>query len=126
MTATRLDITIEQGTDYRQDFPVSFPLPLVKAAMQLRGAYGGPTALLTLGTDAGTLTLGTNIVSAKAGWALTEAILSGAYVYDMKGELSDGTVVRIYYGTASVTPEVTTIDFPPVGESGSYILLGVF
>jgi hypothetical protein len=121
MTATRLDITIDQGADYEQPFFVvdsaGKPVDIsgAAAAMQIRTAIGDPTALVTLTTAGGTLTIngpaGTITPSIDA--ASTTALTPGTYVYDLKMLDTHGLTSRTHQGNVTVTGEVTVIDVAP-------------
>lgn len=138
MTATRLDITIEQGADYDGSFAIldhaGDPVDLTgyAAAMQVRLFSVYPTALLTLTSIDGTL-----LIDAVAGTvtpiipgSVTAAINPGHYLYDLKLVSPAGRTTRPYQGSAYVSAEVTdTPIFPPASygalllESGGYLLL---
>lgn len=138
MTATRLDISIEQGADYDGSFailgPTGAPLDLTgyAAAMQIRLLSIYPTPLLTLTSIDGTL-----LIDAAAGTvtpvipaSVSAALNAGHYLYDLKLVSPAGHTTRAYSGSAYVSAEVTdTIILPPTAygalllEGGGYLLL---
>lgn len=91
---------------------VPVPLSGYTAAMQVKTSYGATTALVTLTTANGGITLGaTNgeiLISISA--SATAAFPVGDYVYDLElTKTSTSTVTRLLAGTFAVTPEVTTV-----------------
>ncbi len=132
MTATRLDITIEQGTDYDTPFTFDFDLTGYSAYMQIRLATGYPYAILSLTSLAGGLLIDTaaGTVLPVISEAVSAAINAGRYVYDLKLVSPFGKHSRPYQGDAYVSAEVTDNDEIPVVlpdalllESGGYLLL---
>lgn len=78
------------------------------ARMQVRNDYDSSTALLTLTTENGGITLGgvlgTVIVTVSA--SSMALVASGSYVYDLELVLSD-VVTRLVQGSFTVNAEVT-------------------
>ena len=78
------------------------------ARMQVRNDYDSPTAVLTLTTENGGITLGgaqgTVIMTVSA--SAMALIASGSYVYDLELVLSD-VVTRLIQGSFAVNAEVT-------------------
>ena len=115
MSAGVLNLSIEQGTTYSQQFTgkvndVAVNLTGYTARLKARGTNvgrSGPPALsltsssgITLGGAAGTITLG---LSATA----TSNLIAGKYNYDLELESSGGVVTRLLKGTLTVVSEVT-------------------
>ena len=107
--ATRLNIIIDQGTDFSTTVNLTDSsgtnLNLVgfSAASQIRKTHSSSnstafTASIT--TSNSTLTLALNN-------AVTAAMTPGRYVWDAELTASDGTKSRILEGMVTVTPEVT-------------------
>lgn len=120
------NITIDQGADYQRPFFIldenCNPVDLTgaAAAMQLSTSYGFP-AVLTLTTANGGLVIGalTGTITPMIPSTVTSTLLPGAYLYDVKLVFANGTTVRPYQGTATVSPEVTIIvPTPPVTRGG--------
>lgn len=103
-------ITIQQGATYQDTFNISsggVPINLTGATLrgQVRSDYGSDTILASFVPT---------IVNAATGQAaltipatVTASIPDGRQVYDVELELPGGVVLRLYEGTAYVTPEVT-------------------
>jgi hypothetical protein len=125
MTAKRLDIVIEQGVDYYQEFdiPAGIQLTGAEAAMQIRSAYGYPNALLTLTTQNGGLAINesTRKLAASFTASVASAFFAGRYVYDNLIREEGGKNTRLYQGAAAVTAEVTEFDFD-AGASAALLL----
>lgn len=132
MTATRLDLTIEQGADYDGSFLLGFDPTGHMAVMQLRPYAGYPLAVLTLRSGTGGLLIDgpgrkvTPVIPA----SVTAALNAGRYAYDLKLTAPSGRVIRAYQGSAHVSQQVTDIvELLPSGlaafrlEDGSYLLL---
>ena len=122
MAAARVDVTVEQGADYRQTFPIAddavTPAELAgaTAVMQFRTQVGDPTALLTLTTLNGGLVVDAagRAITASVGWATTEALLAGSGVYDVKLLTASGKHKRTHQGAFAVSPAVTLAEPPAV------------
>ncbi len=121
MTATLLDITIEQGADYAGSFPIIAPgggpqdLTGYAAAMQIKYAPDYPSAILTLTTANGGL-----LINAQAGTVtpvmaavVTARIPPSRYVYDLKVVGPSLLTTRAYQGAVHVSPQVTDIFISP-------------
>lgn len=129
MTATRLDITIEQGEDYGTPFTLAgLDLTGYSAALQIK-PQGYPVAVLTLTSADGTLAIDPDAatVTPIIPGATTAALNAGRYSYDLKLRARDGTLTRAYQGDAYVSEEVTDFVITPTYaillESGGYLLL---
>jgi hypothetical protein len=126
MTATRLDLVIEQGTDYQQPFGVvdsgGRPVDITgaSAAMQIRTSITDPTALVTLTTASGTLAVNgpAGTITPYLDEDATTALQPGTYVYDLKMLDAGGRTTRPFEGTATVVAEVTTFALTPAVASG--------
>lgn len=114
MTAGRYDIEIEQGATWSRTITVEDPdgtpidLTGYSARMQVRSSYDAQTALLSLSSPSGGISIdpltGTLALTATA--AQTAAMPAGIHVYDL--ELVIGTAVdRLLAGRARVSPEAT-------------------
>lgn len=116
MTAKKLDLYIEQGADWFQDFPIDNPdgtprdITGAHAALQIRSALGSPTAIVTM-TDA----IGNLIITPYPGniRAILNALIDtpfppGSDIYDLKMILGSATS-REYQGTVIIDGEVTNI-----------------
>ena len=120
MTASRIDVTIEQGADFEQVFPITDPsitsdeLTTASAVMQFRPQYGDPTAILTLTTADASLVIdpAAREIAAKIAWAFTEALLSGSGVCDIKLLTTSGKHKRTHQGPYCVSPAVTLAEPP--------------
>lgn len=127
MTAALLNLTIEQGADFEQVFPITDPeitsqeLSGATAVMQFRTQFGDPTAQLTLTTLNGGLVIdGANrAIAASIGWATTEAMLAGTGVCDVKLLTASGKHKRTHQGPFAVSPAVTLAE-PPALFSDEY------
>ena len=135
MTSKIQNISIDQGTDYRQTFIVldRFGSPVnlsgASAAMQIRPYYDG-AAVVTLTTADGTLTIDgpAGAITAVIDDHETGALLSGVYLYDIKVLDSAGAHSRPFQGSVTVTDEVTTYELEPAGtpallyHGGGYLI----
>lgn len=116
MTAGIYNFTMDQGSNW--DLNVVYkdangnPINLTgyTAAMQLRQNYNSDTAVLTLSTSDGGITItgaeGKLVLSATA--AQTGALDAGFYVYDLE-ITSGGVVTRLIQGQITVAGEVTRV-----------------
>jgi hypothetical protein len=130
MTATRLDITIEQGADYVGSFALSFDLSSYAAAMQIKYAPDYPYAILTLTSANGGLMIDGMTVTAIIPKAVTATLNPARYVYDLKLFDPECLASRPFQGTVCVSPQVTDLVLCPAPaaaaillENGSYLLL---
>lgn len=113
--AGQLDITIEQGANYRLSMTYKnddgSPVNLSQyiARMQVRRRHSSPEVLLELTTENGGIALGgaagTIILDALA--IFTETMPPKLCWYDLEIVNQVGFVTRLLEGTAFVTPEVT-------------------
>jgi hypothetical protein len=90
------------------------PVPLAgfTAAMQVKTSYTAATAVATLTTENGGITLGASNgeIVLYLSHTATSAIAAGTYVYDLELTASGGTPkTRLLEGPFVVTPEVTTV-----------------
>ena len=116
MAAFKVNLKILQGSTLRKRFTLKSGTPAVvtdltgyAARMQIRQWVDAPTALVTLTTENGGITLGgaagtinlylSAVATAAFGW--TEG------VYDLELIAPNGDVSRKLYGDVSVDPEVT-------------------
>lgn len=116
MTAGIYNFTMDQGSNW--DLNVVYkdangnPINLTgyTAAMQLRQNYNSDTAVLTLSTSNGGITItgaqGKLVLSATA--IQTGALDAGFYVYDLE-ITSGGVVTRLIQGQVTVAGEVTRV-----------------
>lgn len=109
MSATALDIVIEQGATYTLTHTAQKALSGATATMKLRGNHGS-AVVLTLATGSGiSATVQGNTTTFTITITATQtAALSAPFagVYDMETSLS-GTVDRHIEGSFYVTPEAT-------------------
>lgn len=112
MLAGRLDLTIEQGATFSLSLSYqtadgrAVSLAGYTARMQLRTSYEAADPALTLTTENGRISLGTDGSIALTIPASITSTLTASGVYDL--ELVSGDVVtRLVQGTYSVSPEVT-------------------
>ena len=125
MTASKVDITFEQGADFQQVFPIIDPsitsaeLTGASAVMQFRPQYGDPTAILTLTTADGSLSIDapSRAITASIAWAFTEALLAGTGVHDIKLQTTSGKHKRTHQGSYCISPAVTLAE-PPTPSPG--------
>lgn len=116
MTATKLDISIEQGAKFEISIAVRNNDRTVKnltgysARMQIRADYSSIDVLLEASTDDGTIDINApgGIVTINIGADLTTPLTWTAAVYDVEIYTIDPTeVIRILEGSASLSLEVT-------------------
>ena len=88
--------------------------------MQFRPQYGDPTAVLTLTTANSSLSVDatTREITATIAWALTEALLAGAGVCDIKVQTASGKHKRTHQGPYCISPAVTLAEPPSPTPSG--------
>lgn len=108
---------IDQGADWffnvTYQNPNGTPINLTgyTAACQLRSLPNSPSAVLTLTTQNGgiTITAGTGLVALRATAAQTMAIDEGNYVYDLEiySPANPSVVTRLVQGQITVSAEVT-------------------
>ena len=111
------NVEIDQGADWffniTYDQPAGTPVNLTgyTAALQLRSYPANPTAVLTLTTENGgiTITGASGLVAVHATATQTRAIVAGNYNYDLEitGPGPAYTVTRLVQGIADVSAEVT-------------------
>lgn len=116
MTAGIYNFTMDQGSNWNLNVVYKGsdgnPINLTgyTAAMQLRQNYNSDTAVLTLSTSNGGITItgaqGKLFLSATA--AQTGSLDAGFYVYDLE-ITSGGVVTRIIQGQITVAGEVTRV-----------------
>lgn len=115
MTPFRHNLTIYQGATFHHPFrwkagtpPTPVDLTGCTARMQVRLRVDSPTALLTLTTETGGITLGAEgSIVLRVDAAATTAINWTSGVYDLEVTLSNGDIRRLLYGSVQVSPEVT-------------------
>jgi hypothetical protein len=116
MAAGEHNITIEQGATFQMPItwstgvtPTPVNLTGYTARMHVRKTHASDTAVLTLTTENGGITLGgalgTIAILATATQTATITIKSG--VYDLELVSGGGTVTRLLEGSVTITPEVT-------------------
>lgn len=111
------NVEIDQGADWfldvNYDQPNGSPVNITSytGALQLRSLPDDPTAVLTLTTENGgiSITGATGLVSIHATAVQTRAIDDGTYYYDLEisSPASPAVVTRLIQGQAVVSPEVT-------------------
>jgi hypothetical protein len=107
------DITCPQGASFDQTFTykvggTAVNLTGYTAALQVREAYDGGTALISLSTGGSGITLGgtAGTILAEITATVTASVAAGSYAYDL--ELYQGsTVTRLLQGGFTVTGGVT-------------------
>lgn len=117
MAAATYNILIEQGATFQlhivykdsNDAPVN--LTGYTARMQVRQKYSDATALLTLTTANGAITLGGALgtIDVVAAADLTDEITARCGVYDLELQSPSGVVTRLIEGAVTISPEVTKI-----------------
>ena len=107
--ATRVNILIDQGTDFTTSVNLTdnnggqLNLTGMTAASQIRKTHSSSNATnftTSLANNTGTLTLSLNN-------SVTSSMSAGRYVYDVELTDSSNVVSRILEGIVTVTPEVT-------------------
>lgn len=107
--ATRVNILIDQGTDFTTSVNLTdnngaqLNLTGMTAASQIRKTHSSSNATnftTALANNTGTLTLSLNN-------SVTSSMSAGRYVYDVELTDSSNVVSRILEGIVTVTPEVT-------------------
>ena len=116
MTAGIYNFTIDQGANwnlkvvYKDSDGDVIDLTGYTAAMQLRQNYNSDTAVLSLSTSNGGITINGPLgeLNLQATAAQTGSLDSGFYVYDLE-VTSGGVVTRIIQGQITVAGEVTRV-----------------
>jgi len=116
MAATRLDIIIEQGADFRLAMIWKSGTPAVPvdlsgytARMQIRVTHASKTPLVSFATGGGGITLNADpgLIDARLAAAATALLPIISAVYDLELISLTGAVRRFVEGKANITPEVT-------------------
>ena len=119
MAATKHPLKIEQGTDFSdltywktgETLETVAPVNLTgwTARMHIRSSIASPTVLKELTTESGGIVLGGVLGSIEIVMtnAETSAITWPSGLYDLELVSPSGKVRRHYYGSVSVSPEVT-------------------
>lgn len=115
MQAASFDLTIEQGATFRQVFrwqnksKQPFDLTGFTAKLMMRQSVASPSALKTLTTDDGSITLGgqTGTITLFISAADTARIHWLLAVYDLVLYSPTGDVYRLVEGQVVVNPAVT-------------------
>ena len=116
MAAGIYNTVIDQGADWFINFvyenPNGTPVNITNytAALQVRTSALAKTAVLTLTTQNGGLTIigAQGKIAAHATAAQTSAITNGKYAYDLEiTEPTQGIVTRLIQGTIQVSAQVT-------------------
>jgi len=116
MAAGEHDITIEQGATFQMPItwttgvvPTPVNLTGYTARMQVRKTYASTTAVLSLTTENGGITLGGALgtIDILASATQTAAIAIKSGVYDLELVSGGGIVTRLLQGAVEITPEVT-------------------
>lgn len=115
--AVAYNVEIDQGADWFYDVtyeqPAGTPVNITgyTAALQLRSLPESPSAVLTLTTENGgiTITGASGLVAVHATAVQTRAIDEGTYVYDLEisSYANPPVVTRLVQGQAIVSAEVT-------------------
>jgi hypothetical protein len=118
MAAAIYDLTIDQGADWfwtirwkvgstqRSATPKS--TTGFQCRMQIRETYSSPTAVLSLNTQNGRVTVSSSgLFQLHATAVQTAAIPAGKYVYDVEAIAPNGVVTKLSRGTVRIVPEVT-------------------
>jgi hypothetical protein len=115
--AVQYNVEIDQGADWffnvTYDQPAGTPVNITgyTAALQLRSFPADPTAVLTLTTSNGgiTITGASGLVAVHATAAQTNGINAGNYNYDLEitGTGPGYVVTRLVQGIATVNAQVT-------------------
>ena len=107
--ATKVNLVIDQGSDYIQDFELSranntlIDLTGYTGAAQIRKSY---TAEIYKSFSVGTSSNG--ILQITMNSSNTNALVSGQYVWDCElSNISTGVITRVVEGIVTVTPSVT-------------------
>lgn len=107
--ATRVNIVIDQGTDFETSINLTdssgdqLDLTGMSAASQIRKTHTSSNSVAfttALANASGTLTLSLNN-------ATTSSMTAGRYVYDVELTDASNVISRILEGVVTVTPEVT-------------------
>lgn len=107
--ATRVNIVIDQGTDFETSINLSdsdgnqLNVVGMSAASQIRKTFASSNAV----NFTTALAVGTGVLTLSLNNSQTAAMSAGRYVYDVEITDSSSVVSRILEGTVTVTPEVT-------------------
>tara|TARA_R110000868_G_scaffold19150_4_gene82786 strand:+ start:5585 stop:5935 length:351 start_codon:yes stop_codon:yes gene_type:complete len=115
MAAVNYDITIEQGATFQLNLVWKDPngtainLTGYTARMQVREKVTSTTALISLTTENGGITLGgaAGTIAVVAAATATDDITVKRGVYDLELISSGGIVTRLIEGCVTISPEVT-------------------
>jgi hypothetical protein len=116
MTAVIYNTVIDQGADWSINFtyqnPNGTPVNLTgyTAALQLRSFPDAPTAVLSLSTANGgiTITAQTGVIAVRATATQTGSIIAGTYDYDLEIYSANATsTTRLSQGQIVVSAQVT-------------------
>lgn len=115
MAAGSYDILCEQGATFSLVLtwrnPDGTPIDITgySAKMQVRASKADATAILTLDTTTGGITLGGDMgtVTLTASATATNSLTSGAYVYDLELTSATNNVTRLIEGAFTVSGQVT-------------------
>lgn len=117
MPAATYNILIEQGSVfnfdlvYKDDEGTPINLTGYKARMQVRRRYSSDEALISLSSDAGSITLGGALgtIHAEASAQVTKNldIKQGVYDLELIPPAGEADAFRLVRGAVTVTPEVT-------------------
>ena len=114
MPAGNYNIVCDQGSTltrvltWKNSNGTAVDLTNYTARMQVRTNYASNTALLSLTTENGGITLGgvAGTITLLATATATAALTADTYVYDLE-MITGANVTRLVEGTFQVTPEVT-------------------
>jgi len=114
MPAGNYNIVCDQGSTltrvltWKNSNGTAVDLTNYTARMQVRTNYASNTALLSLTTENGGITLGgvAGTITLLATATATAALAADTYVYDLE-MITGANVTRLVEGTFQVTPEVT-------------------
>lgn len=113
-SAVQHDIKINQGALYKWTFTwkdsddVIVPITGATVRMSLRTEYSAAAATVAWTSPTNiTLSATAPSVTVSVIATATAAIAAGDYVYDLEIDFGAGDVVRLFEGTAVVTPQVT-------------------
>lgn len=114
MNPGQYNFTCPQGTTFSKSLTYKinkFAVNLTgySARMQVRESHSSPSALVSLSSGGGSMTLGgvNGTVTFTIPAATTASLRSGSYLYDLEIESASGEVTRLLEGKFKVTPEIT-------------------